>query len=354
MTHWHEQQEFVRNCKGAAASILLIMLFSGRSLTNRDLQQATGYSDKPVTDALGWLEPRGIVHYVSQADGWTLGPGLARLPFSPLQLADITRLLTADGVTEALSAAPARLTAGDKRPLSRSRSERPAAATHSSNADHTDNEESDSRRLSAAATGQGVSGRPSDSGIEDRKYSDLGAEDRNISDLAPPIVVVVDQDQKLKNKKTTTTNNQQLADRKYSDLADFLQRVGVRGRAYRRILAEANGRTLTLARAWWWEARCNPGLINPAGYLICRLADGHEPTHGFMALSGHWPDLSADQRDELHVAATGRDNGRVLHAGISRPNELRYWLGEDFPDLPDAALAAYLQLAKAAAEEVTR
>lgn len=93
---FEEQQDFVRNIRGASASILWILLLSGRSLTNKELQRSTGYSDKPVTDALSRLEPRGLVQFVGQHDGWTLGSGLLRLPFSPLQLVEVTRFLLAD------------------------------------------------------------------------------------------------------------------------------------------------------------------------------------------------------------------------------------------------------------------
>lgn len=95
---WREQQDFVRNLQGAGASIILILLFSGRSLTNKELQQATKYTDKPITDALEWLVPRGYVQYNGKQDGWALGRGLAKLPFSPLQLGELMRFL-ADGHT---------------------------------------------------------------------------------------------------------------------------------------------------------------------------------------------------------------------------------------------------------------
>lgn len=80
-----EQQDFVRNIKGAAASILWILVLSGRTLTNRELQRATRYSDKPVTDALVWLEEREIVQYHGHYNGWSLAAGIKQLPL-PFEL----------------------------------------------------------------------------------------------------------------------------------------------------------------------------------------------------------------------------------------------------------------------------
>lgn len=140
---WRHQQDFVRNTKGAGASVILILLLSGRSLTSRELQMATGYSDKPVTDALAWLEPRGYVQFNGHYEGWALGRGLARLPFSPLQLGELMRFL-ANGHTESDS-----LISG-----------------------HT---KSDSLLDGHTESDSLPSG--------DRKYSEVGGGDRNISDL---------------------------------------------------------------------------------------------------------------------------------------------------------------------------
>lgn len=59
---------FVRAMKGAPVSILVAFMFSGKTLTNLELQQWTGYKDDAITPAvrllvdLGWLlarSPRG-------------------------------------------------------------------------------------------------------------------------------------------------------------------------------------------------------------------------------------------------------------------------------------------------------
>ncbi len=56
---------FVRSMKGAPASVLLSLIFSRKSLTNRELQRWTGYSDDTITQAtrllvdLGWITASG-------------------------------------------------------------------------------------------------------------------------------------------------------------------------------------------------------------------------------------------------------------------------------------------------------
>ena len=52
---YDQQTALVRTLKGAAGSILWILLLSGRTLTAVQLQEATGYSDKPVSAALARL-----------------------------------------------------------------------------------------------------------------------------------------------------------------------------------------------------------------------------------------------------------------------------------------------------------
>lgn len=88
MNEWAEQVEFVRSIKGAAASILWILLLSGRSLTGEELQLATGYSDKPITKAMELLELRGFVQYNGRRHGWSLPAEVAQLPLPFSRLPD--------------------------------------------------------------------------------------------------------------------------------------------------------------------------------------------------------------------------------------------------------------------------
>ena len=49
------QISFLRALKGAPASILMALLLTGRAHTQRELQLTTGYSDKPISEALDLL-----------------------------------------------------------------------------------------------------------------------------------------------------------------------------------------------------------------------------------------------------------------------------------------------------------
>lgn len=69
---FEQQIDFVRNIKGAASSILFILILSGRSLEAKELEDATGYSDKPIKKALTWLEKRRFVQYNGHHHGWSV------------------------------------------------------------------------------------------------------------------------------------------------------------------------------------------------------------------------------------------------------------------------------------------
>ena len=67
---FEEQVALVRCVKGAGSSILWILLLSDDSLTAVELQEATGYSDKPVSQALARLKALGLVEHHGRAQGW--------------------------------------------------------------------------------------------------------------------------------------------------------------------------------------------------------------------------------------------------------------------------------------------
>lgn len=95
MNTWPEQVRFIRSLKGAAASILWVLMLSGRTCTSKELELATNYSDKPVSDGLALLETEGIVQYNGKFNGWSLGPGFYQLPLPFRQLVNGVALLDA-------------------------------------------------------------------------------------------------------------------------------------------------------------------------------------------------------------------------------------------------------------------
>ena len=69
---FEEKAALVRCLKGAASSILWILLLSEESLTAVELQEATGYSDKPVSQALARLRALGLVEHHGRSRGWRM------------------------------------------------------------------------------------------------------------------------------------------------------------------------------------------------------------------------------------------------------------------------------------------
>lgn len=74
MTHDRHPQPALslRHCKGAAGSVLLALLLHDGPLTAVQLEQLTGYSDKPVREALQRLAALRYVDHHGRLQGWTL------------------------------------------------------------------------------------------------------------------------------------------------------------------------------------------------------------------------------------------------------------------------------------------
>lgn len=92
---WSEQVRFVRSLKGPAASILWVLILSGRACTGQELELATNYSDKSVKDGLALLTAEGLVQYNGKFNGWSLASGFYQLPLPFQQLSDGAALLVA-------------------------------------------------------------------------------------------------------------------------------------------------------------------------------------------------------------------------------------------------------------------
>ncbi len=87
--------EFMHTIKGAGASALLTLMFTGRALTNKELCKIDKFTDKPMSDALDYLQRKGIITHHGQRIGWHLGAGMTKLPFSIPQLKSIKEMLNA-------------------------------------------------------------------------------------------------------------------------------------------------------------------------------------------------------------------------------------------------------------------
>lgn len=77
---WEDQVDFVRSMSPAAAKILWILLFSGRSLTGKDLMFTCDMSDKTIQQGLAWLEFKGLIQNNGKFNGWSLTAAVRQLP----------------------------------------------------------------------------------------------------------------------------------------------------------------------------------------------------------------------------------------------------------------------------------
>lgn len=66
-----ETATLVRSIRGAPASILVALLITRRSITNKELQVITGYTDKPIATALCVLETLGFIQDNGRSNGWS-------------------------------------------------------------------------------------------------------------------------------------------------------------------------------------------------------------------------------------------------------------------------------------------
>ena len=80
---FEEWEALVRGWKGAASSVLWVLMARGEAhpangarsangMTAVQLERATGYSDKPVRQALAKLEGMGLVAHDGRARGWEM------------------------------------------------------------------------------------------------------------------------------------------------------------------------------------------------------------------------------------------------------------------------------------------
>lgn len=70
----------VRELKGAPLSILIVLGMVKTRVTQEYLERATGYTDKPVSQALEYMREIGLVDHTSS--GWQLTRGAAQLPLT--------------------------------------------------------------------------------------------------------------------------------------------------------------------------------------------------------------------------------------------------------------------------------
>lgn len=74
--------QVIRECKGAAMSVLVLLILNPGGVTQEFLERYSGYTDKPVSQALAYLQETGRV--VHTRSGWQLTAGMQLpLPLEP-------------------------------------------------------------------------------------------------------------------------------------------------------------------------------------------------------------------------------------------------------------------------------
>lgn len=89
-----DQVSFLRDMKGAPASIVLALALTGLSLLQKELELATGYSDKTIARGLALLELHDLVYYNGRSNGWCLPPNFQLSLFPSASLGRGTRRIS--------------------------------------------------------------------------------------------------------------------------------------------------------------------------------------------------------------------------------------------------------------------
>jgi hypothetical protein len=179
--------------------------------------------------------------------------------------------------------------------------------------------------LAAEAAGLGTAGQKAPTGVASDR--ERGPSDRQ------QYGVVVDPDPDQNGDQ----QQQQIADGA-GRLAALLRRMGINGRAYRRLVQRPDlAARPEVALAWWWYYRVQEGVRNPAGAAISRLDGGDEPPEGYLALARLWPGLSDAVRRELE--------SMVLYNWTAEQIAAR--LRPECPGLTPGAVLAFMSLSLA-------
>ncbi len=271
MTEFIEQKRFVRDIKGAAASILHILFFSGRSLTGIELEDATGFTDKPIDAGLKRLSEYGLVQNNGHRVGWSLIPGQLQLwqGHSGVLIGQSARL-----TGSADADAPLAL-AGDPRPVDNS----------------VDNSE--------------ICGQVGNDGDgKDRNFRSLPTKTR----LGRPIL------------KTYPNKDSSLSS---LDLEAVISDVGITGRLKTQLIDAGVDADVLLGWVWW--SHCQSWITSANGWAGKVSLAGDMP-HGLETLAAWWRGLDDEDLQELEESIGSIQS----HLSRSSAHEIAYYYDVDF------------------------
>lgn len=352
---------FVRDIKGAAASILWILLLSGNSLTKEQLENATGYSDKPIAKGLQRLTEYGLVQDNGRYHGWSI-TSTKQLPLPLQALWQGHDGVLLDGTESAQTGRPQEVacsTAGSQAPLLADVGSQDTPPSESEAVDNSvDN--SDLPQLPLLS-----STRPQPPNSE--KFRPQPSELGKIPSSPPPtrknsefasrdLDCLIDQS--LKDQERSINQSDQESARKNSELRQLMAYLGIHGRAFIQFEQQAIDPDHLLA--WHWWSLCQLWLTNRPGYIVTLLHDGKLPEGAWLAAVQWWQGLEWVERGDVlgHITGFegGRVNGMALHPPAQSVADLLTYLrlyDEPQPDSEDV-LKVLMLLAKQAIEELRR
>jgi hypothetical protein len=118
-------------------------------------------------------------------------------------------------------------------------------------------------------------------------------------------------------------------------LAGLLRQMGITGLAYHRLVQREDLKDEpALVLAWWWYCRTREMVRNPAGMCILRLERNDLPPEGYMTLAAIWPQIPAEDRDEILSMLLGGWSSRQLAV---------YW-SDVYPELTAETFEAMMEL----------
>lgn len=298
-----EQKRFVRDIRGAAASILWILLMSGRSLTNIDLEDATGYSDKPINQGTARLQEYGLIQ-----DNGIAGWSIANVTQLPLPFRELWQGFHGKHLMD-------------------------------NNAQTGPTQESVWSYANGAAAGSQDT-LPSELSTElSTGHGDNVPKTAAEIGISDPLINVVVVDQELINKQQqqqTAIGNSDL------DLVTVLRKIGVKGRAFHDLLQRQADPACVLGWHWWTMAQ--GWSRNPVGYVIARLNERQAPPDGYVELVRWWYALDGDSQELVRCHLSGWQDGQYLHAKPEDAAGMDYWLDGEVTLPSETAVSALIAL----------
>lgn len=259
-----QQKRFVRDLQGPAASILLILLLSGQSLTRNELIEATNYSKDSITTGIRRLDEYGLLNYDGKLQGWSLSPTRAR------QLNIFDRLLWQG---------------------------------HSGVLLEAETNECDASGVTAALSQpiNGVTSPQLDTSIQQKSLFPQSDESDEKAKIAFSSQIrsadQINQDQEDQIRSAADLDEAKIALTDDKTLVNLLHQLEIREPAFSQFV-ERNLDPYTLL-GWLWWSTTEQWIKSPKGYAVKMLLDRKSPPQRFYDAARWWDELKPDCQEEM-------------------------------------------------------